>query len=384
MKSVYSPNLQVFDENQLKKLHNTIDTPALLIVEDRLDRNILHMQTLADENYSWLRPHIKTHKSVDIAHRQITLGSPGITTAKLSEAEIMFESGIHDIFIANQITHPLKINRLKMLHAQCRLIIGMDNEKQIELLRPAFQKTIQPLEVRIEIDSGFGRCGIKDNKVLLSLAQKISAEPWLLLEGIFTHAGQVYSAASEEEVARIGNAEARAVELAHTYLHQKGIEVQTVSVGSTPTAKYAVRSDAVNEIRPGNYVFYDGIQLALGSARAESCSLFLMSTVISQPKKDQIVIDAGSKALGLDRGAHSLQMLTGYGTPVNIEATIERVSEEHGILKLKQAQNIELGSPVIILPNHACSVANLFEKYYLISDHLEVEMINISAKSKSQ
>jgi D-serine deaminase-like pyridoxal phosphate-dependent protein len=77
-------------------------------------------------------------------------------------------------------------------------------------------------------------------------------------------------------------------------------------------------------------------------------------------------------------------MLTGYGTPVNIEATIERVSEEHGILKLKQAQNIELGSPVIILPNHACSVANLFEKYYLISDHLEVEMINISAKSKSQ
>ena len=384
MKSVYSPNLQVFDESQLKKLHKNIDTPALLIIEDRLDRNILQMQTLADENYSWLRPHIKTHKSVDIARRQITLGSPGITTAKLSEAEIMFESGIDDIFIANQITHPLKINRLKMLHAQCRVIIGIDDEKQIELLRPAFKKTIRPLEVRIEIDSGFNRCGVNDNKVLLKLAQKIIEEPWLLLEGIFTHAGQVYSAGSEEEVAKIGAAEAKAAELAHTFLHKKGIEVQTVSVGSTPTAKYAVRNDAVNEIRPGNYVFYDGIQLALGTARAESCSLFVLATVISQPKKDQIVIDAGSKALGLDRGAHSLQLLTGYGTPVNIEANIERLSEEHGILKLKKAQPIELGSPVIILPNHACSVANLFEKYYLISEHLEVEIINISARTKSQ
>ena len=384
MKNVYSPNLQVFEESQLKKLHRNIDTPALFIIEDRLDRNILQMQTLADENYSWLRPHIKTHKSVDIAHRQITLGASGVTTAKLSEAEIMFGSGIEDIFIANQITHPLKINRLKMLHAQCRVIIGIDNERQIELLRPAFEKTIRPLEVRIELDSGFGRCGVKDNKILLNLAQKINDQPWLLLEGIFTHAGQVYSAGSEEEVAQIGAAEAKAAELAYIFLNKKGIKVQTISVGSTPTAKYAVQNDAVNEIRPGNYVFYDGIQLALGSARAESCSLFVLATVISQPQKDQIVIDAGSKALGLDRGAHSIQLLAGYGTPVNINGNIERLSEEHGILKLKEAQPIDLGHPVIILPNHACSVANLFEKYYLISEHLEVEMINISARSKSQ
>ena len=384
MKNVYSPNLQVFEESQLKKLHRNIDTPALFIIEDRLDRNILQMQTLADENYSWLRPHIKTHKSVDIAHRQITLGASGVTTAKLSEAEIMFGSGIEDIFIANQITHPLKINRLKMLHAQCRVIIGIDNERQIELLRPAFEKTIRPLEVRIELDSGFGRCGVKDNKILLNLAQKINDQPWLLLEGIFTHAGQVYSAGSEEEVAQIGAAEAKAAELAYIFLNKKGIKVQTISVGSTPTAKYAVQNDAVNEIRPGNYVFYDGIQLALGSARAESCSLFVLATVISQPQKDQIVIDAGSKALGLDRGAHSIQLLAGYGTPVNINGNIERLSEEHGILKLKEAQPIDLGRPVIILPNHACSVANLFEKYYLISEHLEVEMINISARSKSQ
>ena len=342
------------------------------------------MQTLADENYSWLRPHIKTHKSINIAQRQITLGAPGITTAKLSEAEIMFESGIDDIFIANQITHPLKINRLKMLHAQCRVIIGIDNEQQIELLRPAFEKTISPLEVRIEIDSGFNRCGIKDNKMLLKLAQKILAESWLSLEGIFTHAGQVYSATSEEALAEIGIKESEILAGAHDYLHKKGIEIQTVSVGSTTSVKYAVRNETVNEIRPGNYVFNDGIQLALGSTRAESCSLFVLSTVISQPRKNYIIIDAGSKSLGLDRGAHSMQLISGYGTPVNIEAEIERLSEEHGILKLKNAQTVKLGSPVIILPNHACAVANLFEKYYLISERSEVEILKISARTKSQ
>ena len=384
MKSVFSANLQVFDRNQLKRLHRNIDTPALLIIEDRLDRNILHMQTLADENYSWLRPHIKTHKSGNIAQRQITLGAAGITVAKLSEAEIMFAAGIEDIFIANQITHPLKINRLKMLHAQCRVILGIDNERQIDLLRPAFEKSIRPLEVRIEIDSGFNRCGVRDNKYLLKIAEKIVQEPWLSLEGIFTHAGQVYSAASEEEVAKIGRAEGEVAEAANAFLRKKGIEIQTVSVGSTPSAKYAVRNDAVNEIRPGNYVFYDGIQLALGSARAESCSLFILATVISQPQKDQIILDAGSKALGLDQGAHSLKLLQGFGTPVNIHANVERLSEEHGILKLEEPQAVELGSPVLILPNHACAVANLFEKYYLISEHLEVEILDISAKSKSQ
>jgi D-serine deaminase-like pyridoxal phosphate-dependent protein len=384
MINVYSPNLQVFDESQLKHLHKNIDTPALLIIEDRLDRNILQMQTLADENYAWLRPHIKTHKSIDIASRQITLGAPGITAAKLSEAEIMFASGIKDIFIANQITHPLKINRLKMLHAQCRVILGIDNAKQIELLRPAFIKTIRPLEVRIEIDSGLNRCGLSDHKELLSLAQKINNEPWLSLEGIFTHAGQIYSAANEEDAAQIGRREGEIMEEAYSYLHKKGIEVQTVSVGSTPSVKYAVRNDAVNEIRPGNYVFCDGIQLALGSARAEACSLFVLATVISQPRSDRIVIDAGSKALGLDRGAHSTYLLKGYGTPVNIRADIERLSEEHGILKLEDAHPVELGSPVIILPNHACAVANLFEKYYLISEWSEVEILDISARTKSQ
>jgi len=384
MSKFSSPDLQVFTKDQLRNLHSEIDTPALLIVEERMDRNILNMQTLADENYSWLRPHTKTHKSVDIASRQLTLGAPGITVAKLSEAEVMFEAGVKDIFIANQITHPLKINRLRTLHAQCRVIVGIDHPQQVDLLQPAFENFIHPLEVRIEVDSGLHRCGVLETQNLLELAQKIEKSSWLSLEGIFTHAGQVYTATSEVEITKIGEAEGEIMARAHKFLEKNGIEVQSVSVGSTPTVKYSVRNDAVNEIRPGNYIFYDGIQLALGSARAEWCCLFVLATVISQPAEDRLIIDAGSKALNLDRGAHATALIKGYGTPINIEAVVERLSEEHGVIKLNKPSEIPLGSPVLILPNHACAVANLYEKYYLINERLDIETINVSARAKTQ
>lgn len=384
MANLNHPDLQVFNADQLNHLHKEIDTPALLIVEERMDRNILNMQTLADQNYSWLRPHIKTHKSVDIAQRQMILGAPGITVAKLSEAEIMLNAGINDIFIANQITHPLKIDRLRNLHARGRIIIGIDHVQQIELLRPAFQNSLQPLEVRIEIDCGLHRSGVSSEQGLLDLARNIKKEPWMILEGIFTHAGHVYGASTPQEIVRIGEEEGEIMARYRKFLENNGIELQTVSVGSTPTVRYSARNDAVNEIRPGNYIFYDGIQMALGAARAEWCSLFVLASVVSQPAEDRIIIDAGSKALNLDRGAHGQSLIDGYGTVINHKAIIERLSEEHGIVRLLKAESVPLGSPVLILPNHACAVVNLYEKYHLISDRLDIEILTISARAKTQ
>jgi D-serine deaminase-like pyridoxal phosphate-dependent protein len=384
MDKISHSNLMAFTSDQIKILHQKIETPALLVAEDRMDRNILYMQTLADENYSWLRPHIKTHKSVDIANRQLTLGAPGVTVAKLSEAEVMRDAGINDIFIASQITHPLKIQRLRTMHNRGRIIAAIDNEAQIDLLKPMFENALRPLEVRIEIDSGLHRCGVNGMRQLVELAQKINEKEWLILEGIFTHAGQAYAAKSEEELIKIGTLEGKTMEKAHDALRKHGMEVQTISVGSTPTVKYSVKNEAVNEIRPGNYIFYDGIQLALGSTREENCSLFVLATIISQPAPDRVVIDAGSKALNLDRGAHSSAMIEGFGTPLNVNGCIQRVSEEHGVIILKEKAELQIGSPVIILPNHACTVVNLYERYYLISERLEIETINISARGKSQ
>ncbi len=367
-------------EAHLKQLHRQLSTPALLIYKPQMEANLQHMQQLAEANRVQLRPHVKTHKAPFLAQLQINMGAKGITVAKLSEAEIMQAHGMDDIFIANQITQPLKISRLRALHERCRLIVGLDHAHQIQLLQKEFQSAEKPLQVRIEMDSGQHRCGVEVNRAFVDLAKKITDTAWLQLEGLFTHAGHVYAARSRKEVEAIGRAEGQIMEEARNRLQAAGISVKTVSVGSTPTVAFSAANPAVNEIRPGNYIFYDAMQLALGSAHKKDCSLFILSTVISQPAPDRIVTDAGSKALGTDGAV----WLNGYGLPLDIPAAIERVSEEHGILKIKKTFKVHPGAPLLIIPNHACVAVNLFSQYHLVHQNGNSKAIPISARGKSQ
>jgi D-serine deaminase-like pyridoxal phosphate-dependent protein len=365
-------------------LFSLIDTPALLLDHTCLLNNISKMQKLADNAAVHLRPHIKTHKSVYIAQKQIEKGAVGITVAKLGEAEVMSKAGIHDIFIANQVAHPLKIHRLFVLHKKIEISIGIDNVEQIRLLNNVFTNQDRPLKILIEIDSGFHRCGVEPGIKLIDLANMVIKEPGLKLKGIFTHAGHVYCANSLSEVQQIGEQEAEIMQKAKALLKAHGIKIDIVSVGSTPTVKYSAKNPEANEIRPGNYVFYDNFQLALGSCMLNECSLFLLATVISQPANQRIVIDAGSKSLSLDQGAHSSQLVKNYGKILNIEGEIVQLSEEHGIIHLTKPQKIEIGSPVLIVPNHACSVSNLFSHYYLFENNRIIKQINVDARGKSQ
>lgn len=369
-----------FNSEQLKKLHTQIDTPALLVLQSQLKQNIQAMQDVADQFKTALRPHTKTHKSPFIAQLQLKAGTRGITVAKLSEAEVMFNAGIDDIFIANQITHPLKLKRLQELHKKARLIIGLDSEQQIALLKPFFKEADKPLNVRIEINSGLNRCGVPVNEALVRLAQAVVRQPWLNLEGIFTHAGHVYAVGNRKEVETIGRHEGALMAEAKTLLEKTGIPIRTVSVGSTPTAPFSVQNAAVTEIRPGNYVFFDAMQIALGAAALKQCSLFVLATVVSRPEPTRLVIDAGSKALHTDGAA-----LTGhFGLPLNVSGKVVRLSEEHGILQVPESCPLNPGDPLLIIPNHACAVANLFEQYYLIDDALRIRHLPIDARGKSQ
>ncbi len=369
-----------FTKRELQALHAQLDTPALLIVQKRLQKNILAMQALAKRNRTSLRPHTKTHKSPQIARWQLEAGAQGITVAKLSEAEVMFQAGFTNIFIANQITHPLKLKRLRDLHDKVTLIVGLDHPRQIELLRPYFEKAPQPLNVRIEIDSGLQRCGVFPDQTLLRLAQTVMRHKWLNLEGIFTHAGQAYAAKSRQEIEQIGYEEGALMAKARELLAREGITIQTVSVGSTPTVPFSAQNNAVNEIRPGNYVFYDAMQLALGAATVKDCSLFVLATVTSRPHAERLVVDAGSKALHTDGAA-----LTGhFGLPLGIEGRVVRLSEEHGILQVAADCPLQPGDPLLLLPNHACAVVNLFDYYYLIDPSLHAQYIPIEGRGKSQ
>ncbi len=369
-----------FPLRQLKYLHAKIETPALLVWQPQLNENIMHMQNLADRFKVNLRPHVKTHKASLFAHWQLKAGAKGITVAKLSEAQVMAARGIDDIFIANQITQASKLQRLRTLHQKIRLIVGLDNVQQIKLLEPFFNDVGKPLKVRIEIDSGLNRCGVTVGNNLLVLAQEVLKQPFLKLDGLFTHAGHVYAATSRAETESIGKQEGALMARARALLEKHGIAVSAVSVGSTPTVPYSVRNSAVSEIRPGNYVFYDAMQLALGAARPEQVSLFVLATVVSRPAANRLVIDAGSKALHTD-GAN----LTGhFGLPVNIKGKVVRLSEEHGVLEIPPKTEISAGHPVLLIPNHSCAVANLFDAYQLIDRAYRVQTVPIEGRGKSQ
>ena len=373
---------QIF--KKIVSLSPQIDTPALVIDHTRLLTNIRKMQKLANDASVQLRPHTKTHKSVYIAREQIKEGATGITVAKLGEAEVMFQAGIKNIFIANQITHPLKLQRLFILYNKATIAVGIDNIQQINILRKIFTNENHPLSVLIEIDSGFHRCGVEPGIRLIDIAESISKEPGLVLKGIFTHAGHVYNAKSLSEIQKIGTAEGQIMQTAVDMLTSHGMEIETVSVGATPTVKYSLKNSVITEIRPGNYVFYDNIQLDLGSCKLSECSLYILATVISQPGDHRIVIDAGSKSLSLDLGGHGSQINDSYGKLLNVNGKIAQLSEEHGIIHLTNPMNIDIGSPVLILPNHACAVTNLFPQYYLFENNKIKKKINIDARGKSQ
>jgi D-serine deaminase-like pyridoxal phosphate-dependent protein len=369
----------------LSKLHQQISTPALLVDAGQMQTNLTGMQLWANKHDVNLRPHIKTHKSIDFAQKQIAMGAKGLSVAKLSEAQKMASAGIDDIFIANQIAQPTKIKDLHHLHEKINLITGMDHEWHIDVLKKEFTDCSKPLSVRIEIDSGFGRCGIlPEDGRLVELARHISQKKWLKLEGLFTHAGQSYSAKSSIEISQIARKEAVDILKAKEVLALNGIEIATISVGSTPTAREVITIPGITEARPGNYIFYDGVQQALGSCKLDQCSLFVLATVISQPEENKIVCDAGSKALNLDRGAHSSQILDGFGTVLNIDGKIKSLSEEHGIIILDKPETIKIGSPVLIIPNHACVVANLYDRYHVVDKNLSVQTVPISCRGLSQ
>ncbi len=344
-----------------------MDTPQVVIGESRLNRNIEDMSKLARRAGVALRPHVKTHKLPEIARRQLAAGAVGITVAKLGEAEVMAAYGVADIFIANQIVGAEKMARLFALAQRVNLAAGVDSQAGVRMLAEAAEQfglgPQRPFEILIEVDSGLRRCGVEPGSALVALAEAAAGFPSLHLRGIFTHAGHAYGAQNKEELDSIGRYEGEIMAGSANILRQAGIPIEVVSVGSTPTVGISALVPGVTEIRPGNYVFFDAVQLALGVIPdADYCALRVLSTVISHPASNRWVIDAGSKTLSLDKGAHGSSGVPGHGLVVgHPDLQIVRLSEEHGIIEGEDA-SLAIGDVVEIIPNHACTVVNLFDE----------------------
>jgi D-serine deaminase-like pyridoxal phosphate-dependent protein len=343
-----------------------LKTPAAIIDKKILERNITFFAEELKRSKVAIRPHIKTHKSSEIAALQIKEGAIGITTATLQEAEDFYKAGYNDIFIAYPIIGRNKLSRYLHLHQNCKISSAIDSNFHLESLSSLADQLKKPLNIRIEIDSGHNRCGLKPESEELSiLGNKIKQSDFLKLEGIFTHAGHAYSSQNQLELKKIGEQEANSIIKANQVLTELGFVNLVLSVGSTPTALISSKFSEINECRPGNYVFFDAMQIELGVCEEKDCAFSILTTVIGK-YTDHIVIDAGSKALNLDKGTHGMDNLQGHGLIKGYPyLKISRLSEEHGIIeKTDDSQDFPIPGTILeVIPNHSCSAANLFSEF---------------------
>ncbi len=359
-----------------------LETPCILIDIDKLDRNIIKMARLAKDFNVSLRPHIKTHKIPQIAKMQIDAGAKGITVAKLSEAEIMAEAGIKDIFMAYPVIGESKIARLLKLNEKVRIIVGIDSIAGARALSDAATGVGKAIEVRLEIDTGLKRTGIPYDQVQKT-AKEISGFKGLKITGIYTFKGLMFQGKGTEDRERAGLEEGQMMVEVADSLRKAGMEIDDVSVGSTPTAEFVARVPGITEIRPGTYVFNDVMQVKVGSCSWEDCAASILTTVVSRPSDKLIIIDGGSKTLSADviPGAFPYY-LEGYGKVIGYDNLIpERLTEEHGMLAVKGAvPGLKTGDTLRIIPNHVCTAINLQNYVYFTKNDILIDKVKVEAR----
>ena len=349
---------------------NDVSTPAVLIDVDVLQRNIAHMAERARAAGVRLRPHGKTHKLLEVGRLQLAAGAGGLSLAKTSEAEVFAAAGFDDIFVAYPVVGADKGRRLLALAERIRLAVGVDSVDGARTLGTVFASAGRRLDVRLKIDSGLHRVGVLPEQAP-SVARAIADLPGLQLTGVFTHAGHAYGETAANGVAAVGQHEGGTMSAVAEALRRAGLEIKTVSVGSTPTARHAMTVAGVTECRPGNYVYHDASQVSLGTCGLEDCAMTVVATVVSTPAPDRAVLDAGSKTLSTDPLRPRAE---GHGWVLGRKARLSKLSEEHGVLGVEEGERFRVGERVRVLPNHACVVSNLHDRVLAVrGERVEAE-----------
>ncbi len=359
----------------------SLDTPCLVVHEKVLKQNIVEMADYARDHGIKLRPHQKTHKTAEIARMQAEAGAIGATCAKLGEAEALVAAGVFDdVLIANQIVGPLKIRRLLDLMDRAHMTVAVDGPEVAQSLSDACASAGKRLDVLIEVNTGLNRAGLTPGEQVLDLARQVSEMPGLRLRGIMTHEGHVAAANDADELAQVARTAGDDLVQTANLLRENGFDIDTVSVGSTPAAFATTSIDGVTEMRPGTYVFNDNTAFRYGRITPDRCALRILTTVVSRPSPDRAVVDAGSKTLAMDPSPSK----PGFGYVVQIpDATVVRVSEEHGVIELPEgARDVKVGDRLEIIPNHVCPTVNLQDEMFVVRDDEVVACWDVIARGK--
>ncbi|MEO8259014.1 MAG: alanine racemase [Acidobacteriota bacterium] len=370
-------------------LISDLPTPQVLVDHGRLIQNIDNVQTLADAAGLALRPHAKTHKSPVIARWQIERGAAGICCARVGEAEVFAAAGIASIRIPYPVL-PRLAGRVLALMDRASISIVVDHLAVARGWNEAMRAAGRTLDVLVKVDVGFHRCGIDpEPDGATAFLRAVASLPGLRLRGLLSHAGHGYSAGSEDELRAIAAHEAAALTGLRDQAAAAGVVIDELSVGATPTLRFSAAEPGPTELRPGNYVFFDRTQVALGAARLSDCALTVLATVVSKPAPDRIILDCGSKTLSSDpaRGTTPTPgygvILTGDGSVIDSTLSIDRLSEEHATVRVVGVTPLEPGDRVRVLPNHSCVVTNLVDEIHLVTGDRVVRTLAVSARGRS-
>jgi D-serine deaminase-like pyridoxal phosphate-dependent protein len=356
---------------------DALDTPALLVDIEAMDRNIAHIAaTMRQHGVAW-RPHAKGHKTTAIAHRQIAAGAIGVTCAKVSEAEVYAASGIRDILIANQVVGPIKTRRLAALIASTGgdVIVAVDSPANVrELDDAAAAFGVRP-RVVVEVDSGMKRCGVAPGAPTVELARFVAASPHLRFAGVMAWEGHTVSMADHatrrEEIAR---AIGRLTETADA-VRAAGLPVEIVSCGGSGTYLHAAPQPGITEVQAGGATMGDGFYRDL-EAQVEP-ALTLLTTVTSRPTEDRIILDAGRRAIDPSQKAPVLRGIDG------VKAI--RFSAEHGVVTLDgPTEWPRVGDRLELEVNYTDQAVHLHELLFGIRDGVVAAVWPVSCRGRMQ
>lgn len=355
-----------------------LETPALLLDEARMQRNIDRMRSRLQRLGVSFRPHVKTNKSLEVTRRLLPDGPGPITVSTLLEADFFAQHGFTDILYAVCIAPNKFAHAAALQDRGVRLSLLLDSMQTARLLAAERRRSGRTWPVLIEIDSDGHRSGIKPDAPELLEIGRFLEDAGIPVHGVMTHAGASYDCRSTDAIRAMAQQERDAVVRAAQRLRAAGSACPVVSVGSTPTATFAEDLSGVTEVRAGVFVFFDLVMAGINVCRVDDIALSVLGTVIGhRPDMGWTLIDAGWMAMSRDRGTAGQPVDQGYGLVCDLagnpieDLIMDSANQEHGIVahrsgKVDGALQLPVGTQVRILPNHACSTAAQHGQYHVV------------------
>ncbi|AYD62507.1 DSD1 family PLP-dependent enzyme [Achromobacter sp. B7] len=356
-----------------------VDTPSLVLDLGPFEANLRAMQAWADRHEVALRPHAKAHKCPEIARRQLALGARGICCQKVSEALPFVAAGIHDIHISNEVVGPAKLALLGQLARVAKLSVCVDNAKNLADISQAMVQAGAQIDVLVEVDVGQGRCGVSDDALVLALAQQARDLPGVDFVGLQAYHGSVQHARTREERARICRKAARIAASYAQLLRESGIACDIITGGGTGSAEFDAASGVYTELQAGSYAFMDGDYGAndWDGALTFQNSLFVLSTVMSVPAPERVILDAGLKSTTAECGPPAVFDAPGL--------TYVAINDEHGVVRVAPGATAPaLGDVLRLVPSHVDPTFNLHDGLVVVRDGVVQDIWEIAARGFSR